>query len=320
MTSTAAADTVESKSDENVYETTSSLNQYLMLHFPFSGSGDGIPFIYPHANAPKHGLTFPRRVAEAMLDLYIKVNPESTSFSRALDIGCAVGGTSFELAQHFERADAFDNSENFIRVANQMKNMEPVSFQIPMEGDISETVVCQHDPDIDKKITDRVKFFVGDACRMPEMMKPSANGAEPLLKSNSYDGIVLANLLCRLPDPISCLEALPRLLLDHGVILIATPFTWLEEFTPRDKWLGGYYGETAGAPLASDNDDEKGTFHPKKRRKNECWSSDGLQKEMERLGFVNVSRAEMPLVIREHQRKYQYIISEVTGWKKRSEQ
>jgi hypothetical protein len=25
-----------------------------------------------------------------------------------------------------------------------------------------------------------------------------------------------------------------------GIIAISSPYTWREEFTPKDKWIGGY--------------------------------------------------------------------------------
>jgi putative 4-mercaptohistidine N1-methyltranferase len=297
--------------NDNVYETTSSLNQYLMLHYPSSGLLEGVPSILPHKNAPQHGLRFPQRSAQALWDLFRKVNPSAPP-TTSLDIGCAVGGGSFELARYFAEVDAFDYSENFIRMAHQMKHMQRITFNVPMEGEISETVVCRHESYVTPEIANRTNFFVGNACAMKEMMQPGEDGTAPRLKTKAYDAIILANLLCRLPDPMACLEALPDLLTDHGVVLILTPFTWMEEFTPRDKWLGGCH-DAADDYENDDEDVSKST----KRQKKECWSRDGLQRHMERLGFVIVSREEMPLVIREHQRKYQYIISEATGWKKK---
>jgi SAM-dependent methyltransferase len=305
----------------NVYETSSSLIQYLMLHFPSSGADEGIPSILPHANAPQHGLRFPHRAAKATIDLYDMVNQQSqkTDPLHALDVGCAVGGGSFELAKHFQTVDAFDLSENFIRVARQMKDMERVTFQVPMEGDITAIVVCRHEPDVTSEVANRVRFFVGDACRIPEMMNVrDGNIKPPLLAANKYDAIVLSNLLCRLPDPTACLEALPLLLTDKGVVLILTPYSWLNEFTPPDKWLGGHYDDEVDSfAAASDTNTDAAAAVSKRRQKIEQLSRNGLQREMERLGFVNVSCEEMPVVIREHQRKYQYIISEATGWKRK---
>jgi hypothetical protein len=46
------------------------------------------------------------------------------------------------------------------------------------------------------------------------------------------------------------------------------------------------------------------------------FSKDKLKEIMESLGFEKIHEEQMPLVIREHQRKYQYIVSEATGWRK----
>ena len=78
------------ESNGNVYESDDLLNMYLGLHFPLSGSKENVKPIIDHANAPLHGLRFPQRVANLLLDL----NPVRTN-NRALDVGFAVGGSSF---------------------------------------------------------------------------------------------------------------------------------------------------------------------------------------------------------------------------------
>jgi hypothetical protein len=77
---------------------------------------------------------------------------------------------------------------------------------------------------------------------------------------------------------------------------MVTPFSWLEEFTPRSKWLGGFRDPVSQVPM---------------------FSKDKLREIMEELGFEKIHEQQMPLIIREHQRKYQYIISEATGWRKK---
>jgi hypothetical protein len=67
------------------------------------------------------------------------------------------------------------------------------------------------------------------------------------------------------------------------------------EFTPKCLWLGGF-------------DDP--TTHEQRH------SKDKLKEVMDWHGFEKIHDEQMPLVIREHQRKYQYIISEATGWRK----
>jgi putative 4-mercaptohistidine N1-methyltranferase len=265
----------------NVYETDSSLHMYLGLHYPYSGEREGIPSILPHNDAPIHGTNFPQRVA----NLLTQLNPVRTTDS-ALDIGCAVGGASFALARSFLRVDAFDFSGNFIAAAKQMQEGRPTYFNIPIEADIYEPVQAVLGPDMTPDILKRVNFFTGDACKLQEL---------PIEMGTSYDGVIMSNLLCRLPDPIGCLNGLNPIVNHGGVVVLVTPFSWLTEFTPRGKWLGGFYDPVSKTPIVSKH---------------------VLQSLMEDRGFVKIHEEEMPLLIREHARKYQYIVSEATGWRK----
>lgn len=85
----------------------------------------------------------------------------------------------------------------------------------------------------------------------------------------AYDAVLLANLIDRLPDPMcvhllpvrlsskradslslsrKCLDVLPHLVKPGGIILITSPYTWLEQFTHPSKWMGGYLD--GGTPLS----------------------------------------------------------------------
>jgi len=196
-----------------VYETEVSLHMYLGLHYPSSGEKEGVPPILPHENAPTHGLRFPQRVAQLLRSL----KPEMTN-NRALDIGCAVGGASFELAKTFDHVDAFDFSQSFIDAAKRMQEGDQIEFNVPVEAELSERIRAIHEDGVTSDVRSKVNFFVGDACRMAEM------SAERQLAS--YDGVVMSNLLCRLPNPMACLNSLPRIVNNGGVIVMATPFSW----------------------------------------------------------------------------------------------
>jgi 5-histidylcysteine sulfoxide synthase/putative 4-mercaptohistidine N1-methyltranferase len=266
----------------NVYETDNSLHMYLGLHYPSSGEEEKVPPILSHANAPNHGVGFPQRV----VNLLTSLQPEKSN-GKALDIGCAVGGASFELAKNFDQVDAFDFSESFVGAAKRMQNAEDVRFRIPVEAELYEEVRAVHENGVSPEVLSKVNFFTGDACKIDEMMRDGRLG--------SYDGVVMSNLLCRLPDPMACINGLPKIINKGGVIVMVTPFSWLLEFTPRSKWLGGFNDPVSKEPIHS---------------------KDVLQDAMEARGFEKIHEEEMPLVIREHQRKYQYIVSEATGWRK----
>lgn len=267
---------------DNVYETDDSLHMYLGLHYPESGV-ETIPSILPHDKAPHHGLRFPQRV----VGLLNKLKPEGPH-QRALDIGCAVGGASFELAKTYDSVDAFDFSTSFVNAAKRMQsNPDEVRFRIPIEAELFEEVQAVHDHGVTIDVRSKIDFFTGDACEIGQM---AAKG-----QLRSYDGVVMSNLLCRLPDPMSCLNGLPNVINNGGVLVMVTPFSWLTEFTPRSKWLGGFNDPVSNEPI---------------------YSKDVLKDIMEDRGFEKIHEEQMPLIIREHQRKMQYIISEATGWRK----
>jgi len=73
---------------------------------------------------------------------------------------------------------------------------------------------------------------------------------------------------------------------------MTSPSTWLEEYTPRAKWLGGR--REHGEPLT--------TF-------------DGLARELAP-HFTLVHRQDVPFVIRETARKHQHTLADMTVWRK----
>ena len=122
-------------------------------------------------------------------------------------------------------------------------------------------------------IPPNLTFEVGDACNLREDMKP-------------FDLLHAANLLCRLPDPMSLLTRLPDLVVPGGQLILTTPFTWLEEFTPREKWLNG---EESGHDLIK-------------------VLNQSFDLELEK---------NLPFLIREHRRKFQYTVALGMRWRRR---
>ena len=78
-----------------------------------------------------------------------------------------------------------------------------------------------------------------------------------------------------------------------GLVALFSPYSWLEQFTPREAWLGGY--EQDGQPVKS---------------------ADALKAYLREEGFVLRREEEVPLVIREHARKYQYIVTHGMLWQR----
>lgn len=105
------------------------------------------------------------------------------------------------------------------------------------------------------------------------------------LDLGAFDRVHAANLICRLPEPLRLLARLPDLVKPGGELVLATPCTWLEEFTPPANW-----------PVPD-------TF---------SWLCSVLEPSFER-----ISTAEEPFLIRETARKFQWSFSMTTLWRRR---
>ena len=197
-----------------------------------------------------------------------------------LDVGCAVGGSSFEFSATAGRTLGIDFSRRFVEAAEALRAGGTLPFSYTVEGELQATATARLPA---SARSDRVRFLTGDACAMPAAV--AAGGP--------YHIIHGANLLCRLPDPAAFLAQLPALLARDGVIVFISPYSWLPAYTARDRWLGGKVGRTGAA----------------------AWSRDGLADAMRELGFDLAHEEDVPFLIREHARKFQWGCSHLTVFK-----
>ena len=96
--------------EANPYESSALLEQYLVFHY----APDEWQFPYDFSAGDAAG--FPEKCVSAGLDLAGIGDKE-----RALDLGCAVGRSTFELARHFKEVIGIDFSQAFVDAANQLK-------------------------------------------------------------------------------------------------------------------------------------------------------------------------------------------------------
>lgn len=197
---------------------------------------------------------------------------------RALDIGCATGRSSFELTRGFDEVTGLDFSARFVRVAEQMKTEGRIRYTLPTEGELVE--FCEATlPDHLAATPAKLSFWQADACNL----KPQFTG---------YDMIFAGNLIDRLYDPGKFLRDATERLNPGGLLILTSPYTWLEEHTPKAQWLGGIRQD--GESIT--------TF-------------DGLSQRLRR-HFTLLARRDVPFVIRETARKFQHSIAEMTIWEK----
>jgi 5-histidylcysteine sulfoxide synthase/putative 4-mercaptohistidine N1-methyltranferase len=241
-----------------VYESEPSVCQYLDFHY--GPSRFGVP-------------NYPKACVDALLPFL-----GGLPLQRALDVGCSVGRSSFELAQHFEHVDAIDFSVRFIQSALELARGNSLGYSLLVEGDIEQPAVANLDDVSLLPFASRVSFWQADACNLRSTFA-------------NYDLVFAANLLDRLYAPMQFLRQLNATVKPNGLLVLSSPYTWLEEFTPREQWLGGRYID--GKPLTS---------------------VEALQAALE--GWTLLARMDLQFVIRETARKYQHSISDYTIWRR----
>ncbi len=248
----------------HVYESARSRNEYLLFHY---GTDDEI---LPWHEGPQTALGFAVRTVSELIDV-------RRPLTRALDVGCATGRSSFELARHCNAVVGVDFSESFVAAATRLRDAGFHDYERTEEGELFTPLVARVPEDIDRE---RVRFETGDATDLRADL-------------GSFDVVHAANLIDRLPKPMRFLERLPGLVNPGGQLLLASPFTWLEEFTPRSEWLGGLMRE--GQPVRT---------------------SDALRELLVPYFELDL-QCDLPFLIREHARKYQWSVACGTRWIRR---
>jgi len=243
------------------YESDAAVEQYLLFHY---GTPEQICPLLPEART---ACGFPARCVTEPLK-HLALNKRT----RALDLGCAVGRSSFELGRYFDEVVGIDFSSRFVAEAERMRTQHLITIHAPREGDLMDEL---HVALPMEGSMENVRFEQGDACHLRADL-------------GMFDLVLMANLIDRLPDPRRCLAHVPKLLSSGGGLIITSPYTWLEEYTPREKWLDGPGRGTLAALkglLAAD--------------------------------FEFRRAMDLPFLIREHRRKYQWSIAEASIWQRK---
>ena len=240
-----------------MYESRRLLSEYLLFHY---GAADEIlpaDRVWPAGMAA--ALDFPARTVARFSQGWI---------TRGLDLGCAVGRSTFEMARSCDHVLGIDYSQAFITAAESLRSGETLKYDRPEEGHLRTHLLARAPAGIPAQ---RMTFRQGDAMNLGSDL-------------GTFQRVHAANLLCRMSEPHRLLERLPSLVAPGGELVLATPCTWLEEFTPMGNW-----------PVGT-------TFD---------WLQSFLTES-----FVLLSSHEEPFLIRETARKFQWSTSLVTVWRR----
>jgi putative 4-mercaptohistidine N1-methyltranferase len=250
---------------ESTYETDRLLNQYLLFHY--GTADDQLPYLF----GPRDALFFPQRCVSEFL-------PGIGSVERALDLGCAVGRSTFELSRWSEEVVGIDSSHRFIRAAQSIRETGRIEIRRTEEGAIFTLLQRELPADIRRK---SCRFEVGDATELGPRI-------------GSFDVVLAANLIDRVNRPRDLLRSLVKIVRPGGHLIMTSPYTWLEEFTPATEWLGGTRDSLGQAML----------------------SLPGVKRELNGT-FNHEHTKDMPFLIREHARKFQWSVAQATVWKRK---
>lgn len=132
-----------------------------------------------------------------------------------------------------------DLSEAFISTAREMQQNGVLLATPLIEGKTEESLELRL-PAEEKAVCERAKFRVGDACDMPsDLGRFDAVRCSMISLAHSRSvQILAANLLCRVPQPRLLLDYIASHLNNGGYLLMTSPFSWLEDYTPADCWIG----------------------------------------------------------------------------------
>ncbi len=244
----------------NIYETPKLLAEYLLFHYGTEHE------VLPWDFGPKDALGFAKRSVTELLNAECGMrNAESV---RALDLGCAVGRSCYELALNCDEVIGIDYSQSFVDAAETIRR--DGSLEYPrLDEAAAQTKLVAYRPE--QGGAERIRFEQGDAMNLRGDI-------------GSFDVVHAANLLCRLTEPQKLIARLASLVKPGGQLLLTTPCTWLEEYTPPANWPTG------------------STF-------------DWLQRELS-THFTLELRQDIPFLIREHARKFQWSVALGTRWRR----
>ncbi len=237
----------------NVYETDKILAEYLLFHFAKPQE------ILPWKFGPREALDYPVRVVSHF---------SQNQVPRGLDVGCAVGRSTYEMSRSCQEVIGIDFSHAFVKAAEEIKEktqtisrLEEAHQNTTLDVSLPEGVAPSH-----------CQFEQGDAMNLRNDL-------------GTFDRILAANLICRLTHPEKFLTRLTSLLNPGGELVLATPCTWLDEFTPSENWPQGSTVEWLKTTLSEN--------------------------------FQLLDEANEPFLIRETARKFQWTVALVTKWQKK---
>jgi SAM-dependent methyltransferase len=162
-----------------------------------------------------------RQLLERAVDL---LDPPGTVPGVWIDLGCAVGRGTFELARRGgDLAVGVDLSFGMLRVAERARRDSCAVFGVRRVG----LVYDRREIRIPDMPSQRMSFWCCDVGNLP-------------FADGSFDGALSLNVLDCVPSPLQHVMEMSRILRPGAAALLSTPYDWSANATPLEQWLGGH--------------------------------------------------------------------------------
>ncbi|MSQ36770.1 MAG: putative 4-mercaptohistidine N1-methyltransferase [Chloroflexi bacterium] len=247
------------------YESLSFLSQYLLFHY-----GTRAEIAPPKGLG--HGLDYMVRVVTETVG-----RERLPKGARALDVGCAVGRATFELARLGADATGIDLSRTFIRAADTIARRGRVAYNAVEDGEVTTPRIAKAPAGVDRS---KVSFEAGNAMDLRADL-------------GTFDVVICANLLDRLPDPAKFLRRTKQLVKPGGLLVLSSPHSWLARYTPRAKWLSG---KKVAGKVVRVYDGQRRVLEPE---------------------FRPLRHFDIEFLLRDHARHFQWGVALASVWRRR---
>ncbi len=248
------------------YDEESTRDQYLRFHYPEPGRDELAELVRQAGLDPAVLPPFEERFPLAVRGFW-----DPAPDGRALDLGCACGRMTLELARDHRAALGVDRSRRLVEAAARVAREGRARYDAVSEGRLRRRV------DIPLEVAGRrVAFVVGDA-------------QSPPFPPGSFATVLALNLLCRVAEPARCLAAAADLVRPGGLLVVASPYTRMEEYADPARWLGGFTGAD-GRPVQG---------------------ADGIREVLRGRGFALEREARLLFYIPTHDRSGQLAVTHV---------
>lgn len=136
----------------------------------------------------------------------------------ALDLGCGVGRFGFELARFHERVVGLDSNFELVATAARIQRTGRLDYERRLRGRRF-TPVTRSWP-----ASHNVLFLVADAL-------------DPPFDAERFDTVAALNLLDNVDVPLMLIGQMDALLRPAGTLLIGSPYEWRSDISDPAQWL-----------------------------------------------------------------------------------